>query len=85
MGQRQYRAHHALTGALDAVPQFRLGLSQAVLGGLVGGGERRLRGRNRDPARRLVRYREWYARTGKPNEGLKLTAEQVAEGHIGAR
>lgn len=28
----------------------------------------------------LVRYREWYGSTGKPNEGLKLTAEQVADG-----
>lgn len=28
----------------------------------------------------MVRYREWYGSTGKPNEGLKLTAEQVAEG-----
>lgn len=28
----------------------------------------------------LVRYREWYGSNGKPNEGLKLTAEAVAEG-----
>lgn len=28
----------------------------------------------------LVRYREWYGSTGKPNEGLKLTAERVAQG-----
>lgn len=28
----------------------------------------------------LVRYREWYGCTGKPNEGLKLTVEQVAAG-----
>lgn len=32
------------------------------------------------PRGALVRYREWYGSTGKPNEGLKLTAEQVAEG-----
>lgn len=28
----------------------------------------------------LVRYREWYGSTGEPNVGLKLTAEEVAEG-----
>jgi hypothetical protein len=28
----------------------------------------------------LVKYREWYGSTGVPNEGLKLTAEQVGEG-----
>jgi hypothetical protein len=33
----------------------------------------------RYPAGRDVRYREWYGRNG-PNEGLKLTAEQVADG-----
>lgn len=32
------------------------------------------------PRGALVRYREWYGSTGKPNEGLKLTAEQVADG-----
>jgi hypothetical protein len=32
------------------------------------------------PRGALVRYREWYGSTGKPNEGLKLTAENVAEG-----
>lgn len=32
------------------------------------------------PRGALVRYREWYGSTGKPNEGLKLTAEQVASG-----
>ena len=32
------------------------------------------------PRGALVRYREWYGSTGKPNEGLKLTAETVAEG-----
>jgi hypothetical protein len=32
------------------------------------------------PRGALVRYREWYGSTGKPNEGLKLTAEEVAEG-----
>lgn len=32
------------------------------------------------PRGALVRYREWYGSTGKPNEGLRLTAEQVAEG-----
>jgi hypothetical protein len=28
----------------------------------------------------LVRYREWYGCTGKPNEGLKMTAEEIARG-----
>jgi hypothetical protein len=28
----------------------------------------------------LVRYREWYGSTGTPNEGLRLTAEEVAAG-----
>jgi hypothetical protein len=32
------------------------------------------------PRGAMVRYREWYGSTGKPNEGLKLTAEQVASG-----
>lgn len=33
------------------------------------------------PRGALVRYREWYGcRDGKPNTGLKLTAEQVGEG-----
>lgn len=32
------------------------------------------------PRGAMIRYREWYGSTGKPNEGLKLTAEQVAEG-----
>jgi hypothetical protein len=32
------------------------------------------------PRGALVRYREWYGSTGKPNEGLKMTAEKVAEG-----
>jgi hypothetical protein len=32
------------------------------------------------PRGALVRYREWYGSNGKPNEGLKLTAEKVAEG-----
>lgn len=32
------------------------------------------------PRGAIVRYREWYGSTGKPNEGLKLTAEQVADG-----
>ena len=31
------------------------------------------------PAGALIRYREWYGASG-PNEGLKLTAEQVADG-----
>ena len=34
----------------------------------------------RIPRGALVRYREWYGSTGKPNEGLKLTAEAVAAG-----
>ncbi len=32
------------------------------------------------PRGALVRYREWYGRGAKPNEGLKLTAEAVARG-----
>lgn len=32
------------------------------------------------PRGALVRYREWYGSNGKPNEGLKLTAEAVGEG-----
>jgi hypothetical protein len=32
------------------------------------------------PRGALIRYREWYGSDGKPNVGLKLTAEQVAEG-----
>nr|MBA3812225.1 terminase [Caulobacteraceae bacterium] len=32
------------------------------------------------PRGALVRYREWYGSSGKPNEGLRLTAEEVAEG-----
>jgi hypothetical protein len=32
------------------------------------------------PRGALVRYREWYGGTGKPNEGVKMTAERVAEG-----
>lgn len=36
----------------------------------------------RIPRGALVRYREWYGSTGKPNEGLKLTAEEVAKGIV---
>lgn len=32
------------------------------------------------PRGSIVRYREWYGCTGKPNEGVRLTAEEVAEG-----
>lgn len=32
------------------------------------------------PRGALVRYREWYGSGGKPNVGLRLTAEQVAQG-----
>jgi hypothetical protein len=32
------------------------------------------------PRGALVRYREWYGCASTPNQGLKLTAEQVAEG-----
>lgn len=32
------------------------------------------------PRGALVRYREWYGWNGKPNEGLKLTAEEVGQG-----
>ena len=32
------------------------------------------------PRGAIVRYREWYGKTNKPNVGLKLTAEQVGRG-----
>lgn len=32
------------------------------------------------PRNALVKYREWYGSNGRPNEGLKLFAEDVAEG-----
>ena len=32
------------------------------------------------PRGALVRYREWYGWNGQPNEGLKLTAEEVGQG-----
>jgi hypothetical protein len=32
------------------------------------------------PRGALVRYREWYGSTGKPNEGLRMTADEVALG-----
>jgi hypothetical protein len=32
------------------------------------------------PRGAMVRYREWYGCTGKPNEGLRLEAEQVGRG-----
>jgi hypothetical protein len=34
------------------------------------------------PRGALVRYREWYGSTGKPNEGLRMTAEEVAAGIV---
>ncbi len=34
------------------------------------------------PRGAIVRYREWYGSNGKANEGLKLTAEDVAEGVV---
>jgi hypothetical protein len=34
------------------------------------------------PRGALVRYREWYGSTGRPNDGLKLTAEDVAHGIV---
>ncbi len=34
------------------------------------------------PRGAIVRYREWYGSTGRPNEGLKLTAEEVAKGIV---
>ena len=34
------------------------------------------------PRGALVRYREWYGSTGRPAEGLKLTAEEVAQGIV---
>jgi len=32
------------------------------------------------PRGALVRYREWYGCTGTPNEGIRATAEQIAQG-----
>ncbi len=34
------------------------------------------------PRGALVRYREWYGSNGRPNEGRKLTAEDVAHGIV---
>lgn len=34
------------------------------------------------PRGALVRYREWYGWNGKPNEGLRLTAEEVGQGIV---
>ena len=34
------------------------------------------------PRGAIIRYREWYGSTGRPNEGLKLTAEEVAQGIV---
>lgn len=34
------------------------------------------------PRGAFVRYKEWYGSTGKPNEGLKLDAGQVADGIV---
>ena len=34
----------------------------------------------RIPAGALIRFAEWYGSTGRSNEGMKLTAEEVAEG-----
>jgi hypothetical protein len=36
------------------------------------------------PRGAMIRYREWYGSTGRPNEGLRMTAEEVAAG-IAAR
>ncbi len=37
-------------------------------------------GQTNIPRGSIVRYREWYGCTGKPNVGLRLTAEEVADG-----
>lgn len=34
------------------------------------------------PKTAIIRYREWYGSTGQPNQGLKLTAEEVADGIV---
>jgi len=39
-------------------------------------------GGRRMPRGAIVRYREWYGSTGKPNEGLKLPAEAVGQGIV---
>ena len=38
--------------------------------------------RRQIPRGAIIRYREWYGSTGQPDVGLKLTAEQVAEGIV---
>ena len=38
--------------------------------------------RPRLPRGSLIRYREWYGSTGQPNQGLKLPAEEVAQGIV---
>jgi hypothetical protein len=32
------------------------------------------------PVEAIVKYREWYGSAGKPNEGMRMTADQVADG-----
>jgi hypothetical protein len=45
-------------------------------------GETTRAGRVAIPRGALVRYREWYGRGSKPNEGLKMAAEAVARGIV---
>mgnify|MGYP002653721203 CR=1 FL=1 len=47
---------------------------------IVGDTTRIAGGRLSLPRGALLRYREWYGSNGSPNVGLKLTAEQVADG-----
>lgn len=59
--------------AEDALPRLP--------GVLADQGTASLRGNRTLPRGALVRYREWYGcEPGKPNVGLKLTAEEVAQG-----
>ena len=46
----------------------------------VAGDDHTLPGGQVIPRGAIVRYREWYGSNGKPNEGLRLTAEEVAKG-----
>lgn len=45
----------------------------------IAGDDHKLEGKT-IPRGALIRYREWYGSNGKPNVGLKFTAEQVADG-----
>jgi len=50
--------------------------------GTVCGDDYKLPTRQTIPRGALIRYREWYGSTGQPDTGLKLTAEEVADGIV---